>query len=124
MFLAGFLGWTWDAFDFFTVSLNITDIAKDFGVTKAEVSWGITITLMLRSVGALIFGTMSDRYGRKWPMIINLGLFVILELCTAFCHTLPQFLAVRGLYGVAMGGESSFTSAPIYLPFGAFTLLY
>jgi SHS family lactate transporter-like MFS transporter len=39
MFLAGFLGWTWDAFDFFTVSLNITDIAKDFGVSKADVSW-------------------------------------------------------------------------------------
>ncbi|KIW99720.1 uncharacterized protein Z518_11133 [Rhinocladiella mackenziei CBS 650.93] len=104
MFLAGFLGWTWDAFDFFTVSLTITEIAKDFGVQNSEVSWGLTVTLMLRSVGALIFGTVSDRYGRKWPMIINLGLFIILELASGFCHTLPQFLGVRSLYGIAMGG--------------------
>ncbi|KFY16459.1 hypothetical protein V492_01302 [Pseudogymnoascus sp. VKM F-4246] len=104
MFLVGFVSWTWDAFDFFTVSLTITDISKDFGVTKADVSWGITITLMLRSVGALFFGVISDRYGRKWPMLINLGLFVVLELATGFCNTLPQFLGVRALYGIAMGG--------------------
>ncbi|CZR56423.1 probable sugar transporter family protein [Phialocephala subalpina] len=104
MFWAGFLGWTWDAFDFFTVSLNVTDIAKDFGTSKANVSWGITVTLMLRSVGALIFGTIADRYGRKWPMIVCLFLFIILELATGFCNTLSQFLAVRSLYGIAMGG--------------------
>ncbi len=63
-----------------------------------------TVTLMLRSVGALIFGVISDRYGRKWPMMINLGLFIVLELATGFCNTLPQFLGVRALYGIAMGG--------------------
>jgi len=89
---------------FFTVSLNVTGIAEEFGVSKADVSWGITVTLMLRSVGALIFGTVADRYGRRWPMIICLMLFVILELGTGFCNTLPQFLAVRSLYGIAMGG--------------------
>lgn len=104
MFFAGFLGWTWDAFDFFTVSLNVTDIAKDFHTSKANVSWGITVTLMLRSVGALIFGTISDRYGRKWPMIACLCLFIILELATGFTQNLHQFLAVRSLYGIAMGG--------------------
>jgi SHS family lactate transporter-like MFS transporter len=60
---------------------------------------------MLRSVGALIFGTMSDRYGRKWPMIINLALFIVLELASGFCNTLSQFLGVRALYGIAMGGK-------------------
>lgn len=65
----------------------------------------MTVTLMLRSVGALVFGTISDRYGRKYPMIINLGLFVVLELASGFCNTLPQFLGVRSLYGIAMGGE-------------------
>lgn len=63
---------------------------------------GITITLMLRSVGALIFGTISDRYGRKWVMIFNLFLFIILELATGFTNNLSEFLAVRALYGIAM----------------------
>lgn len=62
---------------------------------------------MLRSVGALIFGTMADKYGRKWPMIINLVLFIVLELGSGFCQTLQQFLALRSLYGIAMGGVYS-----------------
>lgn len=104
MFTAGFLGWSWDAFDFFTVSLTVTEIAAEFGVSNADVSWGITVTLMLRSVGALIFGALSDRYGRKWPMIAALVLFIILELASGFANNLQQFLAVRSLYGIAMGG--------------------
>ncbi|KAK2846376.1 hypothetical protein FQN49_005780 [Arthroderma sp. PD_2] len=104
MFAVGFIAWVWDAFDFFTVSLCITEISTEFGVTNSEVSWGLTVTLMLRSVGAIIFGILADRYGRKWPMIINLGLFVVLELGSGFCQNLSQFLAVRSLYGVAMGG--------------------
>ncbi|KAJ5335297.1 hypothetical protein N7452_007700 [Penicillium brevicompactum] len=105
MFTAGFLGWTWDSFDFFTVSLCITEISESFGVSYSDVSWkGMTVTLMLRSVGAIIFGVLADRYGRKWPMIINLFLFIVLELCSGFCQNLPQFLGVRALYGIAMGG--------------------
>ncbi|KAJ5998618.1 hypothetical protein N7451_006428 [Penicillium sp. IBT 35674x] len=104
MFAAGFLGWTWDSFDFFTVSMTITEISEDFGVSYSDVSWGMTVTLMLRSVGAIIFGILADRYGRKWPMIFNLTLFIVLELCSGFCNTLPQFLGVRSLYGIAMGG--------------------
>lgn len=104
MFTAGFLGWTWDAFDFFTVSLTVTEIAEEFGVSNADVSWGITVTLMLRSVGALLFGAVSDRFGRKWPMIAALVLFIILELASGFANNLQQFLVVRSLYGIAMGG--------------------
>lgn len=60
---------------------------------------------MLRSVGALIFGAFADRYGRKWPMVINLALISVLELGSSFCQTLPQFLGVRSLFGIAMGGK-------------------
>jgi len=59
---------------------------------------------MLRSVGAIIFGALADRYGRKWPMITNLFAFIILELGSGFCNDLPSFLGVRALYGIAMGG--------------------
>lgn len=99
--------------DFFTVSLCVTEIAAEFHELPSSVSWGITVTLMLRSVGALIFGTLADRYGRKWPMITCLVLFIILELSTGFTHNLHQFLGVRALYGIAMGGKPrAITSLP------------
>lgn len=103
-FLVGFLGWTWDAFDFFTVSLTLSNLAKTFGRTNADISWGITLVLMMRSVGSIAFGIAADRYGRKWPYIVNMILFIILELATGFCNTFEQFLGVRAIYGIAMGG--------------------
>jgi SHS family lactate transporter-like MFS transporter len=60
----------------------------------------------MRPVGALIFGICCDRYGRRWPMIANLVLLMVLELASGFCNTLPQFIGVRSLYGIAMGGEN------------------
>jgi SHS family lactate transporter-like MFS transporter len=103
-FLVAFFAWSWDAFDFFTVSLTVTDLAETFGKTKADITWGITLVLMLRSVGSITFGLAADRYGRKWPFILNNVLFIILELGTGFCSTYNQFLAVRALFGIAMGG--------------------
>ena len=55
-------------------------------------------------VGAIIFGSLADRYGRKWPFIANLVLFIVLELATGFVSTYKSFLGVRALYGIAMGG--------------------
>jgi SHS family lactate transporter-like MFS transporter len=103
-FLVAFFAWTWDAFDFFTVSLTVENLAESFGKTKKDITWGITLVLMLRSVGSIIFGLAADRYGRKWPFIINNLLFIVLELGTGFCQTYEQFLGVRALFGIAMGG--------------------
>ncbi|KAA8646943.1 hypothetical protein EYZ11_005682 [Aspergillus tanneri] len=103
-FLVAFLGWSWDAFDFFTVSLTTSQLAETFGKSISDITWGITLVLMLRSVGAITFGIASDRWGRKWPFIINNVLFIVLELGTGFCNTYQQFLACRALFGIAMGG--------------------
>jgi len=103
-FLVAFLAWSWDAFDFFTVSLTVPELAKEFGKTNTDITWGITLVLMLRSVGAIIFGIAADRYGRKWPFVINNLLFIVLELGTGFTQTYNQFLGVRALFGIAMGG--------------------
>lgn len=103
-FFVAFAAWTWDAFDFFTVSLTVTDLAADFGKTKTDITWGITLVLMFRSVGSILFGIASDRYGRKWPFVVNNLLFIVLELGTGFCQNYTQFLACRALFGVAMGG--------------------
>ncbi|KAK8438606.1 hypothetical protein ACI3LY_001341 [Candidozyma auris] len=110
-FLMGFAGWTWDSFDFFAVSLNVHDIAETFDKSVTDVTWGITLVLMLRSVGAVIFGFWGDRYGRKWPYIINLGLLVVLQIGTGFVQTYQQFLGVRALFGIAMGGVFGFSLA-------------
>lgn len=98
------IGWTWDAFDFFSVGVVATEIAADLNVTVKDITWGITLVLMLRSVGAVIFGIASDRYGRKWPFIVNNILFIVLELGTGFVTNYKQFLGVRALFGIAMGG--------------------
>jgi len=103
-FMIAFFAWTWDAFDFFTVSLTVPELAKQFGKTNTDITWGITLVLMLRSVGAITFGIAADRYGRKWPFIVNNVLFIVLELGTGFCNTYKQFLGVRSLFGIAMGG--------------------
>ncbi|EGZ15969.1 hypothetical protein PHYSODRAFT_316090 [Phytophthora sojae] len=75
-----------------------------FGKTKTQITWGITLVLMLRSVGSIIFGIASDCYGRKVPFIVNNLLFMVLELATGFCQNYTQFLIVRALFGIAMGG--------------------
>jgi SHS family lactate transporter-like MFS transporter len=67
--------------------LTITPLAKEFGKTKADITWGITLVLMLRSIGAITFGLAADKWGRKWPFIINNALFIVLELGTGFCQT-------------------------------------
>jgi MFS transporter, SHS family, lactate transporter len=74
---------TWDAFDFFTVSLTASDLAEEFDKSITDITFGITLVLMLRSVGSIIFGLASDRYGRKWPFIINNLLFIVLELVSS-----------------------------------------
>jgi len=109
-FLVGFFAWTWDAFDFFTVSLTVDGLAESFfpdearGTATTKITWGITLVLMMRSVGSIAFGLAADRYGRKWPFIVNNLLFIVLELGTGFCQTYKQFLACRALFGIAMGG--------------------
>jgi len=103
-FWVAFVAWTWDAFDFFTTSLTVSELADTFGKTTTDITWGITLVLMFRSVGSVVFGLAADRYGRKWPFVVNNVLFIILELGTGFCQTYKQFLACRALFGIAMGG--------------------
>lgn len=100
----GFFAWTFDALDFHTVTQTYHELATTFEKSTTDISVGITLVLALRPVGAAIFGTLADLLGRKWPLIGNLTLLIILELATGFCQTYEQFLAVRALFGIAMGG--------------------
>ncbi|KAF9049224.1 carboxylic acid transporter protein [Hymenopellis radicata] len=103
-FWSGWLAWSCDAIDFFSVSLTVTRLADQFGKQTTDITEAITLTLLLRSVGAVVFGIASDRYGRKWPLVLNLVIISVLELSCGFVNTFPQFLAVRALFGIGMGG--------------------
>ncbi|KAK0457610.1 carboxylic acid transporter [Desarmillaria tabescens] len=103
-FFSGWLAWTCDAIDFFSVSLTVSRLAAQFGKQTTDITTAITLTLLLRVVGAIVFGILSDRYGRKWPLVFNLVLVAILQLGAGFVNTFGQFLAVRSLFGIGMGG--------------------
>ncbi|KAJ3763524.1 carboxylic acid transporter [Lentinula raphanica] len=103
-FWTGWLAWSCDAIDFFSVSLSVTNLANQFGRDTTSITQAITLTLLFRSVGAVLFGIISDRYGRKYPLVLNLLLVSVLELGAGFVQTYSQFLAVRSLFGIGMGG--------------------
>src|SRR5258708_23735902 len=103
--LAGFLGWTLDAFDFFVVVFLFDTLAHQFGVSKKEIVLTTTATLAMRPVGALLFGLLSDRYGRRIPLMANVVYFSIIELACGFAPNFTVFLIFRALFGIGMGGE-------------------
>jgi SHS family lactate transporter-like MFS transporter len=103
--LAGFLGWTLDAFDFFLVVYCLTAIGKEFHRSDVEMAFSITLTLVFRPVGAFIFGLLADRYGRRLPLMIDLVFFSVVEVATAFAPNYSSFMVLRALFGIGMGGE-------------------
>jgi len=102
---ASFLGWTFDAFDFFVLTFLLNDIAKAFGKTRPDVALTLTLTLAMRPVGAMIFGVMSDRYGRRLPMMINIVFFAVMSALSGLAPTFGAFLILRMLFGIGMGGQ-------------------
>src|ERR1700674_1263803 len=103
--LAAFLGWMLDAFDFFLLVFLLKDIAKEFGVEVSAVAYALFLTLAMRFVGAFIFGRIGDRWGRKPALKLDILCYSIIGALAAFAPTLWVFLALRALFGVAMGGE-------------------
>jgi SHS family lactate transporter-like MFS transporter len=110
-FLASFLGWTLDAFDFFLMVFVLRTIAQDFGAEIGDVAFAVTLTLAMRPVGALLFGWLADRFGRRPVLMADIVLYSILELASAFAPSLPVLLVLRALFGIAMGGEWGIGSA-------------
>ncbi len=104
-FTASFLGWTLDAFDFFLVTLVTTEVAKEFKVGIPAILLTTTLTLAMRPLGALIFGLLAERFGRRTPLMIDILLYSFLELLTAFSPNYTTFLILRVLFGIGMGGE-------------------
>jgi len=104
-FVACFLGWALDALDFFLLTFVLIPVSHDFGQSVPEVAFAITLTLLMRPVGAFIFGWLGDRFGRRIPLMADIIFYSAMELLTAFAPNFTVFLILRALFGIGMGGE-------------------
>jgi SHS family lactate transporter-like MFS transporter len=104
-FTAAWAGWALDAFDFFILVFALKAIAADFHTTVKAASECIFITLAMRPVGALVFGWLAERFGRRPILMVNVVSFSLFELASAFAPDLRTLLILRALFGFAMGGE-------------------
>ncbi len=102
---AGFIGWTMDAFDFFVVVFLVGTLAQHFQVPKSDIILTMTATLAMRPVGALLFGLLADRYGRRIPLMANVIFFSTVEVLCGFAPNFTTFFVLRALFGIGMGGE-------------------
>src|ERR1700682_1413850 len=101
---SGILGWTLDAFDFFVVVFLVDTLATHFQVGKSSIVLTLGATLAMRPVGALLFGMMADRYGRRKPLMAVVAYFSLIEVLSGLALNYPIFLVLRLLYGIGMGG--------------------
>jgi MFS transporter, SHS family, lactate transporter len=101
---SGILGWVLDAFDFFVIIFLFDTLAANFHVGKTAIVYSLALTLAMRPVGALIFGSLADRFGRKLPLIGCVLFFSTITILSGFSPNYGFFLAMRGLYGIGMGG--------------------
>jgi len=104
-FIAAFLGWTLDSLDFFLLIFCVNAIGVDFKAKASDVLSAVFLTLLFRPVGALLFGVLADRYGRRPVLMFNILSFSVIELACAFAPSLNVLLVLRALFGIAMGGE-------------------
>jgi MFS transporter, SHS family, lactate transporter len=102
---AAFLGWTLDAFDFFVAVFLVNTLAEQFHVPASKIIFTTAATLAMRPVGAVIFGLLADRYGRRGPLMANVVFFSVVELLCGFSTSYTMFLVLRTIYGIGMGGE-------------------
>ena len=103
--IAGFLGWTLDAFDFFVLTFVLIPVAHDFGKSIKDVALTLTASLAMRPIGAVVFGLMADRWGRRLPLMLDVVFYSVVEVLSGFAPTYTAFFVLRLLYGIGMGGE-------------------
>jgi SHS family lactate transporter-like MFS transporter len=104
-FVASWLGWALDAFDYFLLVFVLSDVAKTFDTSKTKVAVATTLTLAARPLGAAFWGYWADRRGRRIPLLCCVLFYSTVGFLTAFSPSLTVLLIMRALYGFGMGGE-------------------
>ena len=113
-FIACFLGWSLDAFDFFILIFCVSAIATEFHAKVSAIAQAVFLTLAMRPVGAFVFGLMADRFGRRPTLMVDIIAFSVFELASALAPSLKIFLVMRACFGVAMGGEWGVGAALVF----------
>jgi SHS family lactate transporter-like MFS transporter len=101
---SGILGWVLDAYDFFVLVFLVDVLARHFHIDKRAIVWTISITLAMRPLGALLLGSLADRFGRRRPLLLCVIYFSVVTALTPFAPNYTVFLLLRALYGIGMGG--------------------
>jgi SHS family lactate transporter-like MFS transporter len=104
-FIACFLGWSLDAFDFFILIFCVNALSVQFQTKVSAITEAIFLTLAMRPIGAFLFGLMADRFGRRPALMVDIIAYSVFELASAFAPSLKFFLVMRAFFGIAMGGE-------------------
>jgi len=113
-FVAAFLGWTMDSLDFFILIFCVPAIAAEFHTKPSAILGAVFLTQAFRPVGAIVFGMLADRFGRRPVLMANILSFSVIELACAFAPSLGALLALRALFGLAMGGEWGVGAALVF----------
>ncbi len=103
-FLATFLGWMFDGFDFTVLTFILIDIQRTFAVDAVLAGALGTVTLVMRLAGGVISGTMADKWGRKLPLVLSILWLSIFAFLSGFSTSYTMLFALRALFGIGMGG--------------------
>jgi SHS family lactate transporter-like MFS transporter len=104
-FLAAWIGWVLDAFDFAIFIVVMPEIERELGASRVALTGSVTLTLLLRIVGGVAAGSAADRFGRKLPLMISMIWLAACDGAIAFAPSLGWIVALRALFGLGMGAE-------------------
>src|SRR5205823_1638891 len=97
-FVATFLGWTFDGFDFTVLTFILIDIQKTFAVDAVLAGALGTVTLVMRLAGGVVSGTMADKWGRKLPLMLSIMWLAIFAFASGFSTSYPMPFALLALF--------------------------
>ena len=105
IWLISFLGWTFDFYDLMLFSFLLIPLGRDLNLTEAQEAVLLGVALGASGIGGIVFGYLSDRFGRKAVMTWTIGLYSLGTALCAFSFGPVSLLIFRLLTGLGVGGE-------------------